>query len=258
LGVGSQTDSSTPLTIAAIQSNVVIAGGRHNCSIEPRYVDTITCWGSNEFGQLGTGDTINSSVPILVPNVFLSKGPVVVVDTTPDTIAFSAQTGVATGSTVTSNNVTIAGVNAPTSISVTGGEYSINGAAFTSQPGTVKNLDVVQLRVVASASNSTSASVTAIIGGKASTFTATTLASTLNADADKVFAWGERTFPDFFSPANGASQAITGYRYRAYSGGGFLAVNDSGTPHLYYLGPLSGNTVLDLGLLSGWVLQAGP
>ena len=78
------------------------------------------------------------------------------------------------------------------------------------------------------------------------------------ADADKVFSWAERTYPDFFSPANGASQSITGYRFRAYNGGGFLAVNDSGIAHLYYLGPLSGNTVLDLGLLSSWLTQAGP
>lgn len=48
-----------------------------------------------------------------------------------------------------------------------------------------------------------------------------------------------------------------GYRYRAYVGGGFLAVNDT-TRHLYYLGPLRNNAVLELGVLSGWVVHAGP
>ncbi len=77
-------------------------------------------------------------------------------------------------------------------------------------------------------------------------------------DADKVFAWAEQTYPDFFSPANVASQSNTGYRFRAYQGGGFLAVNESDTPNLYYLGPLSGYSVLDLGLLATWLLQVFP
>ena len=46
-----------------------------------------------------------------------------------------------------------------------------------------------------------------------------------------------------------------GYRYRSYADGHYLAVNDSSTSHLYYLGPLSNNTVLDLGALGEWVAQ---
>lgn len=86
----------------------------------------------------------------------------------------------------------------------------------------------------------------------------TVTGSTTVTDADKVFTWAEITYPAFFAPANSTSLSITGYRYRAYSGGSFLAVNDSGTAHLYYLGPLSGNTVLDLGPLTTWLTQAGP
>jgi PKD repeat protein len=85
------------------------------------------------------------------------------------------------------------------------------------------------------------------------------ISSSVSDDADKVFAWAERAFSSIFSPAGGSTQTIPGYRYRAYAGGSFLAVNDSGTPHLLYIGPLGGNGgVLDLGLLSTWLSQAAP
>ena len=98
--------------------------------------------------------------------------------------------------------------------------------------------------------NYDSNSVRLVRGGQSISSTAT--------DADKVFAWAERTYTTIFSPAGQASQVIPGYRIRAYGGGHYLGVNDSGTAHLYYLGPLSNNAILDLGLLSVWVVQAGP
>ena len=79
---------------------------------------------------------------------------------------------------------------------------------------------------------------------------------TLATDADKVFAWAERTYPDVFTPAGSASQSIPGYRYRAYANGSFLAVNTSGATHLLYLGPLSNNAVLDLGDLAQWLTKS--
>jgi|JI10StandDraft_1071094.scaffolds.fasta_scaffold03994_14 PKD repeat protein len=106
--------------------------------------------------------------------------------------------------------------------------------------------------VTLSVSNTTGQSASA----SAQTITVSTGVSTLIADADKVFVWAEKTYASIFGRGQ-PTQTITGYRYRSYANGHFLAVNDTGTPHLYYLGPLSNNTVLDLGLLSGWVTQAG-
>lgn len=79
-----------------------------------------------------------------------------------------------------------------------------------------------------------------------------------DADADKVFTWAERTFPQYSGPAAPASTSVSGYRLRFYPDtSSYLGVNESGTPHLYYLGPLSSNTVMDLGLLTNWVVTAG-
>lgn len=74
------------------------------------------------------------------------------------------------------------------------------------------------------------------------------------ADAETVFNWAEKNFALVFSPG-ATSGSIGGYRFRQY-GLHYLAVNESGTPHLYYLGPLNNNTVLDLGPLSVFVQMA--
>ena len=41
------------------------------------------------------------------------------------------------GAQVVSDPISVGGIDAPTPIAVTGGEYSVNGGAFTSEPGTV-------------------------------------------------------------------------------------------------------------------------
>lgn len=77
-------------------------------------------------------------------------------------------------------------------------------------------------------------------------------------DADKVFAWAEKSFPHIFEPLGQGSVSAWGYRYRSYAAGHYLAVRESGSANLHYLGPLSNHTLLDLGPLSDWVIQAGP
>lgn len=97
-------------------------------------------------------------------------------DTTPDAIAFADQTGVATNVARTSNARTITGINAPVSITVSGGGgYQLNGTGnFVTTPGTVVAGDVVRLRLVASSAASTAVSMTATVGGISDTFTVTT------------------------------------------------------------------------------------
>ena len=80
--------------------------------------------------------------------------------------------------------------------------------------------------------------------------------SALGRDAELVFNWAEKTLPQYFAANGLASLYISGYWFRAYAEGHFLAVNESGAPHLNYLGPVSNNTVLDLGPLSDFVTQA--
>lgn len=99
-------------------------------------------------------------------------------DTTPDAFSFTDQTGVALSTAITSNAITISGINAAAAISITGGSYSINGGAFTNSTGTVSNGASVQVKVTSSTAYSTATQATLTIGGVSDTFSVTTLAGT--------------------------------------------------------------------------------
>lgn len=95
-------------------------------------------------------------------------------DTTPDPFVFTDQTGVALSTVVTSNTITVGGINAAAPVSITGGTYSINGTAYTSASGTVNNGNTVAVRVTSSGSYSTMVNATLTIGGVSDTFSVTT------------------------------------------------------------------------------------
>lgn len=98
-------------------------------------------------------------------------------DTTPDAFSFVDTTGVALSTSIESAAITVAGINAAAPISVSGGEYSINGGAWTTANGTVSNGQSVKVRHTSSASNSTATNTVLTIGGISDTFTSTTLAA---------------------------------------------------------------------------------
>ena len=95
-------------------------------------------------------------------------------DTTPDPFSFISQTGVALNTVITSNAITVSGINVPAPISVTGGEYSVNGGAFTSAAGTVSNGNTVAVRLTSSGNYSTTTNATLTIGSVSGTFSVTT------------------------------------------------------------------------------------
>lgn len=95
-------------------------------------------------------------------------------DTTPDPFSFVDQIGVALEGVITSAPITVTGINAAAAITVTGGEYSINGGAFTSDPGTVNNGDEVRARHTASDEYLTDTDTVVTIGGVSDTFTSKT------------------------------------------------------------------------------------
>ena len=98
-------------------------------------------------------------------------------DTTPDAFSFTDQTDVAVNTTRTSNTITVAGITAAASITITGGEYQIGAGSFTSASGTVTNGQTVTVRHTSSASNSTATNTVLTIGGVSDTFTSTTVAA---------------------------------------------------------------------------------
>jgi hypothetical protein len=74
--------------------------------------------------------------------------------------------------------------------------------------------------------------------------------------ADCLFSWAERTYPELFSPA-AQSKTLSPYYYRYYSmQNSYLAIS-SADQNAYYLGPLSGNQILNLGPATTWYATAG-
>lgn len=91
--------------------------------------------------------------------------------------SFFAAANVALSTAVDSNLITLANIGTGVALTITGGSYSKNGAAFATAATTVSDGDTLRLRVTSSASNATTTTVTATIGGSARSFSVTTAAA---------------------------------------------------------------------------------
>ena len=98
-------------------------------------------------------------------------------DTTPNAFTFVDQTNVALSTLTESAAITVGGIDAAASISVAGGEYQINGGAWTAAAGSVSNGQTVKVRHTSSGSNATATNTTLTIGGVPDIFTTTTVAA---------------------------------------------------------------------------------
>ena len=95
-------------------------------------------------------------------------------DTTPEAFAFTSQTNASLSSPVTSNEITVSGIDAAAPVSISGGEYSINGGAFTSATGSITNGQKVQVRVTTSSQFLAATSASLNMGGVSGAFSVTT------------------------------------------------------------------------------------
>ena len=97
-------------------------------------------------------------------------------DTTPDAFAFTDATGVNLSTVTESNAITVAGIEAAASFTVTGGTAEKNASGTWAASGTVENGDTIKVRGTSSASYETAVNVVLTIGGVSDTFTITTKA----------------------------------------------------------------------------------
>jgi hypothetical protein len=97
-------------------------------------------------------------------------------DNSPDAFSFTDVTGATTSTVYESNTITVAGLGVSVSadVTITGGEYSKNGGAYTSDPGTAENGDEFVVRVLSSANAAAGVSATLTIGGVSDTYAVTT------------------------------------------------------------------------------------
>ena len=74
---------------------------------------------------------------------------------------------------------------------------------------------------------------------------------------DCLFDWAETAYPSDLMPRGVASQSVAPYYLRYYSQSRAYLGTSSEDGHVYYLGPLSGDRILDLGAVSTWYAAAG-
>ena len=97
-------------------------------------------------------------------------------DATPDQFSFTTKCALAVDQAVESDAITVSGINQQVAISVTGGEYSVNGGTFGSTAGTVSNGQTVKVRPTGGKITiaNTTTTVTLTIGGVSGNFAVST------------------------------------------------------------------------------------
>ena len=148
-------------------------------------------------------------------------------DTTPNAFTIPAAAEVEPGNEVVSETVTIRGINAPTPISIIGGEYSIGGREYTSEAGTINNNQSVTVKVLAPEAYNETAEATLTIGGVSAIFSVSTI-------IDNTPPSVTITFPPAVSLTEGTTILVRGtasdelHAVESVEVGGFPATSEDG------------------------------
>ena len=78
-----------------------------------------------------------------------------------------------------------------------------------------------------------------------------------NSQLDCLFNWAERAYPSLFAPVGEISNTLAPYYFRYYPQTNSYLATSFADSHVYYLGPWSNNSILDVGALSDWLATAG-
>jgi len=122
LGDGTLTRRLTPVPAAGITGATAITASwwHHSCAVLGD--GTVKCWGANDWGQLGNGTTVDSSVPVTMTGTGGGGGPVTWTSSNTGVATIDANgraTGVGSGvTTITATDST--GASGSTSLTVVG------------------------------------------------------------------------------------------------------------------------------------------
>ncbi|MBC7622243.1 MAG: hypothetical protein H7232_02530, partial [Aeromicrobium sp.] len=169
------TESASPLSGFSIQ---YWTGTAWAAVSELARVDGTRVWRRVNFTPVTT-----DRVRVVLPTITSSRQMVVselevwtvASDATPDAFAFTPQLAVPLSTAVQSGSITPVGFNSATSITVSGGSYSVGcNGVFTGAAGTLQPGQSVCVRQMSAATAATSVTTTVTIGGVAGTFSSTT------------------------------------------------------------------------------------
>ena len=178
---GSQSVTLTEGINSAAITSIAVTGDysqTNNCSANLAAAQTCTITviftPSAEGSRSGTLTILSNAAasPTLTSVVTLTGTGI---NSIPSAFSFTPLINVDPSSVQTSNSITVANTDVPSPISVSaGGQYSINGGAFTSVAGVISPGAQVQVQLAAASGYSTSDSALLTVGGVSSTFMVTT------------------------------------------------------------------------------------
>ena len=175
---------SDPITVAGINTDAPIqvsSGAEYSIDSTTNFVSTPGTVKNAQVVRVRATSSNAFSTPV---NVTLTIGGVTgtftittrQADTTPDAFGFAPVTNAEPNLIQESATATITGIDSSAAVTIVGGQYSINGGAFTNQAGSITNGQNIKVNGTASSGFSTTNTVTLTIGGVSATFTITTRA----------------------------------------------------------------------------------
>ena len=219
--------SSGSVTLASVTGNVPVS---ISGSGTPAYRINGGAWtSSNGTIQLGdtleirlTADVVSGSRTATVTVGTVSANFVVnsrSADTVPDAFNFTSQT-VDPNTVATAGPVTLTGFDGSVAISVSSGQYSLNGTTFTSTAGTVSTGQQVWVRGTSPSSVSGSVTVLLTVGSTTGSFTITSYDVTPN-----LFSFAPATNVQPSSVTQSSTQVVNGITNSVP-----ISISGSGTP----------------------------
>jgi len=184
--------TSAPVTINGINQSVSISISGGSYSIGGGAFTSATVIVTN--GQVVTvkvksSDKTNTPVTatLTVGGVSAAFTVTTVLDVTPDAFTFTPVTGAGAKAVTPSNEITVTGIDVAVPVSITNGEYSINGAAYTNAAGIVNKDQKITVRATSSDTPSTDVTAVLTIGGVTGSFVVTTKADNAAPTAQILF-----------------------------------------------------------------------
>lgn len=172
------TGSSSSSTNNSSSSITISSSSVSSSSAKSSSLTSSSSISSTSSSTSSNSSSSNSSVSSDVSTSSSSSS--VAADSTPADFNFVPQTNIESNSWITSNTVTISDINVAIPVTISGGEYSINGGAFSASEATISNNQTLSVRVKSSETEAQQTTATLMLAGTISKkFTVTTNSSPL-------------------------------------------------------------------------------
>lgn len=255
LGDNTTTRRLTPVDVVGLTSgaSAVAASGAHTCALTTS--GGVKCWGFAYYGSLGDGTYTDHKVPADVSGITSGM----------TSLATRSDYSYATVCAGSASGVKCWGYN---DVGQVGDGTTTTRNAPVSVLGLVGGVTELAVGSQHVCARMTDGGVKCWGGnaygqlGDGTTTRRTTPVEVVGltppvSPSDCLFNFAEKTYPTYFAPAGAASGTAMDYYYRYYSTTSSSIGIASRDNHFYYIGPLTNNTLMDLGLASDWLSTAG-